>query len=616
MTKNKGLKIFEISVYGENKKAARISFDKEIKIVNGASNTGKSFLLSLIDYMLGKENLKLIKEAHGYTECIIKMYLNDKPFSIKRKFNHDVYEVYNGFEHDFDVNFYSFFKVGNETKKIKTINSFYLSELGVSNVILSTNRSAKKESLTIRTLSRSIRSDEKSIIDDISPILTPVYTEDTKYQSIFKFLLTGEDDSKIKTLVSRGAFTSEKKGKTSVLENCITDLEFDLAFPDEELISLEERCDKLQRAIDEESENISSAEESLLEVVNNKKTISKELESANFRVRNLTVNEINFNKLQDLYVKDIDRLSSQEEAAFLLTVGHNGECGVCGNSSESVCREIKLIDDLAIASIAEIEKIRVKKDELSFAIETTNQKKKVFEQHVNDLNVKLTYLDNESKRRAPIIKVGDKNLSGLRGVLSAIRKDLYIRDKIFKYKTQLQESELQKAPKPYDKEMFLPESSHIKDFCRIYQDILDEIKFPGLHGVEFDFDTYDVIIDGNPRDSNGKGVKAILHSIFKIALLLYCKEKKLFHPGILILDSPLVTYRDPVKHKMGELAEDELALKQTSVRYNFLDYLSKISDLAQFIIIENIDIPETLSNKIEVETFYGKGNPRLRSGFF
>ncbi|MEZ9513321.1 hypothetical protein AB4359_23895 [Vibrio splendidus] len=615
MTKSQGLRIRELSVFGADKKTATILFKKDVKVVNGASNTGKSFLLSLIDYMLGKEDLKLIKEAAGYSECRMKLYINDTPFFIIRKFNDETFQVYRGHEEEED-SFYSYFKIGNETKTVKNISNFYFKELGLNSVTLAKNRSAKKESLTIRTLSRSIRSDEKSIIDDVSPILTPVYTEDTKYQSVFKFLLTGKDDSDLETLVSRGAFTSEKKGKISILEDLIVDLKEDLTFPKESVEDLKSSKDKLQASIEETLNSVSEAEKSLLDIVNTRKIVSKELDIANYQVRNLTVNNINFNKLNALYVRDIERLSSQEEAAFLLTVGHNGECGVCGQSSKNICQDIRYIDELAVASLAEIEKIKIKREELLFAIETTNRKKNLFEENVLKLDDKLKTLDEDAENRSPIIKLGDENLGALRKKMSKVSADLYIQKKITRYETQLQENELEKAPKPYGKEKFLPESSYITDFCLIYKKVLDEIKFPGAHNVEFNFDTYDVVIDGNPRDSNGKGVKAILHSVFKIALLIHCREKGLFHPGLLILDSPLVTYRDPVKHRMGDLEDDELALKQTSVRYNFLDYLSKISHLAQFIIIENIDIPEALSNQIEVETFYGKGNSELRTGFF
>jgi hypothetical protein len=39
-------------------------------------------------------------------------------------------------------------------------------------------------------------------------------------------------------------------------------------------------------------------------------------------------------------------------------------------------------------------------------------------------------------------------------------------------------------------------------------------------------------------------VKAILHAAVNVALLIYCRERNLPHPGIVVLDTPLLTYRE------------------------------------------------------------------------
>lgn len=67
-----------------------------------------------------------------------------------------------------------------------------------------------------------------------------------------------------------------------------------------------------------------------------------------------------------------------------------------------------------------------------------------------------------------------------------------------------------------------------------------------------------------------------------------------------------MTYRDPLKSKHGDLEEDEEKLAETKISYHFLNYLHKISRFGQFIIIENIDIPESLRSVIGIDTFYGK----------
>jgi hypothetical protein len=138
-------------------------------------------------------------------------------------------------------------------------------------------------------------------------------------------------------------------------------------------------------------------------------------------------------------------------------------------------------------------------------------------------------------------------------------------------------------------------------------------RFPGSRHVSFDETTYDLTIDGKLRRNNGKGVRAITHAAFKVALLLFCRERDLPHPGFLVLDTPLLTYRDPITSKYGDVEGDEKELSNTSLKPYFFDHLSSRSDLAQFIILENVDPPDDIG-RAHVETFCGDragGRPGL-----
>ena len=88
-------------------------------------------------------------------------------------------------------------------------------------------------------------------------------------------------------------------------------------------------------------------------------------------------------------------------------------------------------------------------------------------------------------------------------------------------------------------------------------------------------------------------------------MALFCRERNLPHPGFLILDTPLLTYRDPIRSKEGPLEEDEQALRNTSLKDFFFDHLSANSDKAQFVVIENIDLPPDIERLAHVETFTG-----------
>jgi hypothetical protein len=77
------------------------------------------------------------------------------------------------------------------------------------------------------------------------------------------------------------------------------------------------------------------------------------------------------------------------------------------------------------------------------------------------------------------------------------------------------------------------------------------------------------------------------------------------HPGFLVLDTPLLTYRDPLHSNAGPLSADEQAIKNTSLKDFFFEHLSSIGELGQFLIIENVDLPANIASLANVETFTG-----------
>lgn len=55
--------------------------------------------------------------------------------------------------------------------------------------------------------------------------------------------------------------------------------------------------------------------------------------------------------------------------------------------------------------------------------------------------------------------------------------------------------------------------------------VLKEWKFPDPDKARFDLSTNDITIGGKPQSSDGKGVRAILHAAFNVALLSTASKK-------------------------------------------------------------------------------------------
>lgn len=147
----------------------------------------------------------------------------------------------------------------------------------------------------------------------------------------------------------------------------------------------------------------------------------------------------------------------------------------------------------------------------------------------------------------------------------------------------------------------------LSDFSKKIEEILKEWHFPGEGRVYFDEVERDFVIDGKPRGSRGKGLRAITHAAVTIGLMEYCRDMSLPHPGFVVLDSPLLAYWAP------EGKEDDL--KGTDLKDKFYDYLVENHSDSQVIIIENEHPSERLAQHVAM-TVFTKNPTQGRYGLF
>ena len=134
-------------------------------------------------------------------------------------------------------------------------------------------------------------------------------------------------------------------------------------------------------------------------------------------------------------------------------------------------------------------------------------------------------------------------------------------------------------------------------FSQSIESFLVAWEFPSQR-VFFDLPRRDIQVAGKPRRINGKGVRAVLHSAFSLGLLRFTAENEKPHPRLLLLDSPLVTYRDP-------MTDDDIQLSRSNLNDRFYEAFRKWDDRLQVVIIENRDPPKWITEAGKVERFTG-----------
>lgn len=78
------LRIRKILLRGNSVQDAYVDFYKGANILAGESDTGKSYLVSCLDYILGAENSKKLKEATDYTHLYVEFENDEGVLTLKR----------------------------------------------------------------------------------------------------------------------------------------------------------------------------------------------------------------------------------------------------------------------------------------------------------------------------------------------------------------------------------------------------------------------------------------------------------------------------------------------------------------------------------------------------
>lgn len=598
------LNIFELRFSAKNRPDATLSFKPGLNIIHGASDTGKSFSLDSINFLLGASSpLKDISERVGY-EKVSGVFNSGYPYSnitIERGIDGGALTVK---DHENDTLVLS---EKHNAKKEDNISKYLLSLINFENSQIKTTKAGKMRGISFRDLARLILIEEGDITKTISPVLSGQYTKDTTEKSVFKLLLTGIDDSTYLVKETNNYIQLDEQ----ILDHLILEYKSELAGTEHSISDLELQIEKLASSIAKENELINNLQKDLNTALESRKAILETKEKIEPRLIEIEALLERFLLLDRHYSNDLLRLDAIRESGILLNFLEVRDCPLCGTSPENQNHKQDCDGDIKTvieAANAEIEKIHQLKIELAKTVEELKSEKLLKSTHLSYLSGILSEIQDK------IVENISPNISTTQYSFSDLMNKKFEAIKLKDTLTKLEQLEnrrssngkAQKQSQPKNIEPSGLPKSILGEFSRRVENLLKSWGFPQVDNVYFDETTFDFVISNKPRGSYGKGLRAITHAAFSIALLEFCVSQSLPHPGFVVLDSPLLAYKDP------DPGNDEI--KKTDLKDKFYSYLSSLGNKYQIIIFENVKPQSELTNFHEI--YFSKNESSGRYGLF
>lgn len=613
----RGFYIREVKVVGVNLKTASVKLTRGANLIVGASDTGKSYLFSVLNYVLGGSSIpREIPESLGYSEFYLEIrpFSSDESYSLKRSLG----------SNSIEVRFckLSMFETSKKERHIytttgklendKNISSFLLNFCNLEKKkLLKSKRTGKTENLGIKALLALTVIPEQRIITLKSPFyFSDNVTKQVSDQSFIKLLLTGNDFANVKEVENHEIRETRINGKLEFISNQIStlaaDKEDNAKFLDSENFNddFEESVRNLESLLDVEIEKVSSLSYEKNSLIKRLNTL---LNRKNYNTNLLQRFEI----LKKQYLSDLLRLEFISEAENYSSQLGDAICPICSSSLESNhIYHLEEVERFKEAVIAETQKIKLKDQDLVNSIGQLINENNRLVAEIEGIEVEIdsiqTKLDAELN---PKIKTLKNDLRYLLRISESVNKSIYINEQITSLLSEKSRLLKMLDSKESSETPNLLEYNETRNLCQKIENRLSNWKYERNVSVDFDtsYKVFDILISGKSRKSYGKGKRAISYAACILGLLDYCLEYNMPFSNLVVLDSPLTTYEEKKRIKDSDLSD--------SIQSAFFMDLVNTSSNSQIIIFDNKQPPSNVRDSINTVEFTGQAELG-RIGFF
>lgn len=602
---NNGFYIKKIVATGKDVEPAVLKLSKGFNLIAGASDTGKSYVFSIIEYMFGREELpKPIPESKGYVKIYMEIETHKNiSYTLERKFHDRIIYLKKCPYNDYYKSNEEIKSLGirHSSKSANNISSFLLSLCGYKTHSLKLDRNNKKVSLSFTDIRKISCIQEEKIITEESPFYySGDFTKRTRDQSYLNLLLTGDDAN---SLIEKESVELTKAKIRSKLE-LLSDQQERKTEEHKEIYNKWEST-ALHDSKDEMAHlnlKLLNTNKEIENLADRRKELFVELEEKKREYAyNIELSK-KFNLLKEHYYSDLKRLEFVVEGNELMAQLNDQFCPVCFQEMEdNHVHDIKKNKDLFASIVAEHHKIVTKNRDLENTLKELRIKENLLREEL--LECKNNY-DSVDKLITDQLKpqmdfISTKLQAIVDSGLINLRKNLVEEEleEISDRKAELIE-DLNKSSN--NSNTSAVSRTHLSKLAKTISIRLKAWNYIKHEIIDFDnqYRVFDIIIGGKHRKSFGKGKRGVSFSACILGIMDYCYANNRPFSNLVILDSPLTAYESNKQNKSKNQLE-------RGIVDSFYEDLSEIDGNRQVIVFDNKIPNKTVISKINYIEFNG-----------
>lgn len=609
-----GFQLRRIVVSGPSVEDAALEFGPGLNVVSGPSDTGKSYVVELIDFLLGGGTPpRTIPESQGYERARLSIQSHEgRSFELVRSLQGGEITLEGAASDGEAITLAAKLSARNESN----ISTFLLRLVGLDGKLVRKNAEDQLQNLSFRNLAHLVLIDEQSIIKKQSPIYGGESTARTAEANVFKLLLTGVDDSSLVAKKKKAIAKAELEAQLALLDQLIEKYERELGDLTADSADLPGQLERLNAWIEESSGLLREQRSALAEQETRRRAAWAARDKAAGRLSEIDGLLERFALLDEHYVSDLDRLKAVSEAGLFFVSLPAGRCPLCGAPAGDH-RHDGLPPDGDIVALRdacnrEMLKIGQLRTELTKAIGDLDQEKGLRTEEIaratQAFQQAQTLID---KSLAPAVAEAQEKHSAQVETRAGVRQALSLLDRIqdLKSRRAMVEGQFGSVTTTKRERPALPAAS-LQKFSGTVEQLLEAWHFPHEKPVYFDTQSLDLVLGSRRRGEQGKGMRALTHAAFVIGLQQTCRSLALPAAGFVVLDSPLVTFREADATEAGLDPSTRIEVKRAF--YN--DLAARITT-DQVIVVENEDPDVALQAAIGCQLFTRIADVG-RSGFY